>query len=103
MQRRHVDELRRRVEMAERAAERAAVAGLAMADMLERLMHDREGARHIVREFEIALPRHGTESAGTVRNGDIGQRFNPVEIDEMVGRHDAKIEHRHQRLPARER
>ena len=103
MQRHHVDELRRRVEMAERAAEGAAVAGLAMADMLERLVDDRKGALHVGREFEIALPRHGPEAAGTVRDGDIGQRLDPVEIDQMVGRHHAEIEHRHQRLPARER
>ncbi len=47
--------------MAERAAERAAVAGLAMADLEDRLVHEREAPLHAVGEFEIALARHRAE------------------------------------------
>ncbi len=31
---------------------------------------------------------------------DIGQALDPVEVDDVVGLHEAEVEHRHQRLAA---
>ena len=47
--------------MAERAADGAAVAGLAVPDLQQRLMHDRPARAHRLGEFEIALARHGAD------------------------------------------
>ena len=33
---------------------------------------------------------------------DVGQALDPVEIDDVVGLHEPEVEHRHQRLPARQ-
>ena len=86
--------------MAERAADGAAIAGLPVADLQQRLVHDRQARAHHVGEFEVALARHGADLERAVRLADIGQPFDPVEIDDVVGLHEAEIEHRHQRLPA---
>src|SRR5262245_35902196 len=52
------NELGRRVEMAERAAERAAVAGLAMADLQDRLVHQWAALADEIGVFKLALARH---------------------------------------------
>ncbi len=58
MERAHARELGRRVEMAEAAAERAAVAGLEVADEAERFGEDRAGALHLRGALERALAGH---------------------------------------------
>src|SRR5215468_7499657 len=49
--RRDRDQLGRWIEMAERAAERTAVAGLAMADLQDRLTHQRTAIANEIGEF----------------------------------------------------
>ena len=94
------DQFRRRIEMAQRAAERAAVAGLAVADLLDRLVHQRAALAHHIGEFEIALARHGADLERAVVLADVGQAIDPVEVDDVVRQHEPHVEHRHQRLPA---
>ena len=31
---------------------------------------------------------------------DVAQAVDPIEIDDVVGQHEAHVEHRHERLPA---
>ena len=54
-------ELSGRIEMAERAADGAAVPGLAVADVHDGLMQQRTFRLHQVGEFEVALARHGAD------------------------------------------
>ena len=89
--------------MAERAADGAAIAGLAMADMLERLVNHRKGLRHVGGELDVTLARHRAEAAGAVLDIDVREPSHAIEIDQMIGSDDSKIEHRHQGLPARKR
>src|SRR5882757_4014375 len=103
MQHRHVDQFGGRVEVTERSAESSAIARLAMADIADRLADDRERGFDIGRKFKLALPRHRAEVAGTTVDPDERQRLDAIEIDEMIGRDHAKVEHRHQRLPSRKR
>ena len=88
--------------MAQRAAERAAIARLAVADLLDRLVHQRAALAHHIGEFEVALARHGADLERAVVLADVGQAIDAVEIDDMVRQHEAHVEHRHQRLPAGE-
>ena len=70
-------EFGRRIEMAERAAERAAVAGLAVADMQDRLVHQRAALAHHVGEFDVALARHGADLERAVGLADVGRGRRP--------------------------
>ena len=55
------DQLGRRIEMAQRTAERAAVAGLAVPDLGDGLVHQRAALAHQFGEFDVALARHGAD------------------------------------------
>ena len=88
--------------MAERAADGAAVARLPVSDLQQRLVHDRPARAHRIGEFEIALARHGADLERAVGFADVGQALHAVEIDDVIGLHEAEVEHRHQRLAARE-
>src|SRR6516225_5643794 len=88
--------------MAERAADSAAVARLTMSDLKQGLVHDREMRAHQVGELEIPLARHGADLERTVALADEGEPLDAVDIDDVVGLHEAEVEHGHQRLPARE-
>ena len=93
--------------MTQRAAERAAVAGLPMSDLRDRLVHQRAAPAHQIGEFDVALARHranfnGADFERAIVLADVAQAVDPIEIDDMVGQHVAHVEHRHQRLPAGE-
>src|SRR5262245_44864787 len=97
------DELGRWVEMAERAAERAAVAGLAMADLQDRLVHQWAALANKIGEFELALTRHRADLERAVALADEGEPLDPIEIDDVIGQHEPHVQHGHQRLPAGEK
>src|SRR5258708_36821002 len=88
--------------MAERAADRPAVAGLPVSDLQQRLVHDRPARAHRIGKFQIALARHGANLERTLDFADVGQSFHEIEIDDVIGLHEAKVEHWHERLAARE-
>ncbi len=88
--------------MAERAADGAAVAGLAVPDLQQRLVDDRPARPHHVGEFEVALARHAADFERAAGFADVRQAFDAVEIDDVIGLHEPEIQHRHQRLPARQ-
>ena len=93
--------------MTQRAAERAAIAGLPMPDLHDRLVHQRAAPAHQVGEFDVALARHranfnGADFERVLAVADVAQAVDPIEIDDVVGQHVAHIEHRHQRLAAGE-
>ena len=71
-----------RIGMREAAADRAAIAGLAMADMTERLGHQRAMFGDVGRDFEIALARHGADAQQTVADRDTAQLLDAAEIDQ---------------------
>ena len=64
-------------------------------------VHDRPARAHRVGKFEIALARHGADFKRAAHLADVGQAFNAVEIDDVVGQHKSHVEHGHQRLTAR--
>ena len=99
---RRVDEFRRRIEMAQRAAQRAAIARLPVADVRKRRLQQRTVPPDIGRELDFALPRHGADLQCAVLDTDIGQLADLVEIDQVIGHGKTEIHHRHQRLPAGE-
>ena len=87
--------------MAERPADGAAVAGLAVADLLDRLVHQRAARADHVGEFEVALARHGADLERVAALPDVGQAVHAIEVDHVVRQHEAHVEHRHERLAAR--
>jgi hypothetical protein len=52
--------------------------------------------------MQIGLTRHRADFDLIIADLDAGHSRHPVEIDEVIRRHDPHIEHRHQRLPAGE-
>ena len=75
----------RRIEMAQRAAERAAVAGLAVPDLGDGLVHQRAALAHQIGEFDVALARHRADLQRAVLLADIAQAVDAIEIDDVVG------------------
>src|SRR4029453_19425536 len=92
---------RRRIEMAQRAADRAPVARLTMAYLQQGLVHDRPARAHRLGKFEIALARHRADFERIMRAANVGQPVDAVEIDDVMGEHESEVEHGHQRLAAR--
>ena len=86
--------------MTERAAERAAVAGLPMADQAGGFHHQGAAPGDHIGELEVALARHAADLQRAVDLPDERQALHPIEIDHMVGLHEAHIEHRHEGLAA---
>ena len=86
--------------MAERAANGATIAGLTMADVADGIVHQGAHAAHEFGELDIALARHGADLQHAARLADVGQALDLVEVDDVVGLHEAHVEHRHHRLPA---
>ena len=92
-----------RIGVRKTAADGAAIAGLAMADMAQRLAPAAGNACAIsARRFELALARHGADAQPAVADRDAAQVGDAAEIDEMIDDHVAEIHHRHERLPARQ-
>src|SRR5437870_3681643 len=94
------NQLGRRVEMAERATERTAIAGLAMADLQDRLVHQWAALADEIREFELPLARHRADFQRAVVLADEGEALDPVEVDDVIGQHEPHVKHGHQRLAA---
>ena len=88
--------------MAQRAADRAAVAGLAMADQGDRLVHQGKAPGCQLGEFEVALTRHRAHLHAFGGLANIAEAFDAIEIDDVVRLDVTEVQHRHQRLPARQ-
>src|SRR6185437_10351655 len=73
IKRRQIDELGCGIEMAERAADRAAIARLAVTDMGERLLDHRAESRHLGGELDFALARHCAEAQRAIGDSDPGE------------------------------
>ena len=86
--------------MRERAANRAAIACLAMSDMIECCMHQRQAARDEVGEFKLALARHGANAQDISPLFNARQFADTRQIDKMIGLDEAKIHHGDERLSA---
>src|SRR5438067_10804696 len=97
------DELGRGIELAERAAERAAVTRLPMADLQHRLVHKRTALLDALVEFHIALARHCADDERVALLLYISEIGDAVQIDDVIGRGEPHIEHRHERLAAGEK
>ena len=100
MDRAHRRQFGGRIGVRQAAADRAAVASLAMADMAQRLNHQRAMLGDFRRRFDIALAGHGADTQAPVAHHDAAQFVETVEIDQMIDDHVAKIHHRHERLAA---
>ena len=87
--------------MRQAAADGAAIAGLAMADMAQRFGYQRAMPRDLRRKFEIALPLMAP-IATSVAHRDAAQIVDAAEIDQMIDDHVTEIHHRHERLAAGE-
>ena len=89
-----------RIGVGEAAADGAAIARLAMADMAQRLGQERAVLGDFRRKFEVALAGHGADAHPAIADRDAAQFVEAAEIDEMIDDHVAEVHHRHERLPA---
>src|SRR6478609_8105994 len=87
--------------MRERAADRAAIARLAMADMQETRAQQRQAPGHEFGKLEVALARHRADPDDVIALLDADEIRNAREIDQVIGLHEAEVHHRDERLPAR--
>ena len=92
-----------RIEMRQAAAQRAAIASLPVPDLADRCGEQRQALCHQLARLDIALARHRTYSDVAVLFLYVGKAWDAVEVDQMVGRSEPEVQHRHQRLAARQR
>src|SRR5579859_1270357 len=91
----------RRIEVAETAADRAAIARLEVSDIVKRLAKDRTSLLELSRALQRALARDRANpelSVGVLHLAKL--RFQAVCIHQMVEYEVAHRQHRHQRLTA---
>src|SRR5690348_5155191 len=98
--RRHGNDFGRGIEMAERTADGAAVARLAMPHLTNGFGKQRTAARHLIGKFDVALPRHGADLEHLSVEADERKTGYAIEIDEVIGNGVAHVQHGHQRLPS---
>ena len=98
----HQREFRRGIEMAQTAADRAAVSRLPVPDFQDGLRHQRQPPPDQRRKFDGALRGHRADHDFIAVLSNVGEALDAVEIDQVVGIRDAQVEHRHQRLTAGE-
>ena len=92
----------RGIEMAAASADRAAGAGLDVADVLQRARQKRE-ARSDDRRRLARPPVGSSRRFRSIRRFPYSREIgNTVDVDQMIGRDHPKIHHRHQRLSAGE-
>jgi hypothetical protein len=73
-----------------------------VADLLHRLVHQRQLRLHQIGKLDVALARHRAELDRAVALLDIGEALDPVQVDDVIRQDEAHVEHRHQRLAAGE-
>src|SRR5919198_6278040 len=95
-------ELGGRIELAERAAERAAVARLAMTDLQHGLVQQRTALADAAIELDIPLASHGTDNESLAFLLDVGKGGDAIQVDNVLRRGEPHVEQRHERLAAGE-
>src|SRR4029079_1444823 len=70
------------------------------ANVHDGLVQQRAFRLHQVGEFEVALARHSADLKRAAGFLDAGHALDEVQVDDVVGQHEAHVEHRHQRLAA---
>src|ERR1044072_4405221 len=89
--------------MPEAAADRAAVADLCMSDVRHRRREQRVRAAYPLARFNCPMARRRADCERTVGLlAHAGKRVDAVEVDEWRRAREAKIQHRHEALPAGE-
>ena len=91
-------QLGRGVELAHAASNGAAVARLAVADVADRLGHQRQARSDQRRELQFALARHRADFKHIAVLANMRQRIDAIQIDQVVWQHQPHVEHGHQRL-----
>ena len=101
---RHQDrgQLRGRVGVGDAAADRAAVADLRVAHEPERVPKQRAALGHLRRAFRGALPGEGADAQRAPVVPDVGQRFDPVDVDEIRRPGQPHVHQGDEALPARQ-
>ena len=86
--------------MGQAAADRPAVADLEVPDLGHRVGHERTALGDDARLLDGALACHAADGHPAVVDPDVGQAGHLVEVDQVGGPHEAKVQERHQTLPA---
>jgi hypothetical protein len=100
--RQHQRKFRGRVGVGDRAADRALVAGLEVADERQRRRDQRQRRGEVRPILELVLGHGGADFHHAADHPDVIQFRQPPDIDQHRRLGDAQVEHRHQRLPARQ-
>ena len=91
------------VEMTERSTDRAAVARLLMPDVTQGGRDQWTATRHNFGTLKRTLRRHCPNAQHMFALGNPDDLGDAAKVDQMIGRNDTKIHHRHQRLATRDR
>src|SRR5258708_2787669 len=86
--------------MREAAAEGAAITGLEMPDLLQTLVQDRAKPLQLGTALQRPLARHGPDLDLPAVDADVGKLADSIQVDEVIGHHITKVQHRPQGLPA---
>ena len=91
-----------RIGVAQRAAERAAVADLPVADERDGLREQRNPLADHGRRLQRRVPRQRPDAHHAVAGDDAIEPGNPVDVDDRRRPQEPHAQERHQALPARE-
>src|SRR5262249_129721 len=81
----------------------SAIAGLLMPDMRHGKPQHRTEACDLRRPLELALPRHGADPEPIRLRHDAGQLRDTIQVNQVIGGDQAKIQHWNERLSAGQR
>jgi hypothetical protein len=96
----HGGEVLRRVGLAQRAADRAAIADDGIGDDLLGVVHDREEPPDQVGLQERRVPGERTDAEHVGLLGDVPQLGDVVDVDQPLGPGEPQLHHRQQAVPA---
>ena len=91
-----------RIQMAETSADGAAIARLPVADEGQRLAHEGTTFANQTATLELALAGHGADPDAAVHFVYERQIRNTVQIDDVIRKHEAHVQHGDQGLTARQ-
>ena len=91
-------QLRGWIELTQATADRAAVASLPVPEQRQRLAEDRRDEGKLRIDLERALPHDRADRHEISIRDDRAQIRNPVDINEMIRKGKAHVEHRYERL-----
>src|SRR3546814_1820907 len=78
--------------MTQAASDRPPITRLPMANIQDRLVHNRQAFGNQTRELQVSLTSHGANGDLVAFRADIAQTFYPVQVNDVIGHRQPRSE-----------